>query len=545
MLFRELRYALIFSFMGVTGLMGASDAERAEAALRRMEAMEEALPQTMQQLWYGQKHRVTEEASVRLADIDQARRKANDQYVTATSRIDVTAGSCEQKLQEALRKVTDGSILAQAAVKNAAAIEQEKAKRAFEIAEKAEKGRLAAQNSPEAKAAMKAQMEGQKDMAIAIEQEKIKGGIYDKQIEADKIKHGLTVAADERKNATKWDSIKNIFSNIGKGLSTPRTMFKVALGVAIVGASYYGMKHGMPVLIAMLIQPKVVSETSKKSWFGTTAPRETLNLKELVFEPALQAQLDKIVAHVKYAAANDKPLFNQILYGPPGTGKTEFARALALQSNVEYALTSGSEFAKIKDLNLANKELRKLLDWAKRSNKPLIIFIDEAESLFANRKLPGTSKDVTHFINTFLALVSDKSQKNLMFIFATNHPFKLDDAIANRCETVEFKLPGEAKCAELLENYTKKFLTPSITVDKAVMSNMKTYGTRLVGLAPRSIKAIAQKMVDGADMSGKKLTEKIADEMLTVGKDEYLRNQEWEALREKYVKEQLIAARAA
>ena len=132
-------------------------------------------------------------------------------------------------------------------------------------------------------------------------------------------------------------------------------------------------------------------------------------------------------------------------------------RALAYSSGLDYALTSGSEFAKITDLNHVSNELRKFLNWAKRSKNGLIVFIDEAESLFANRKLLTTSKATQDFINTFLALISDQSQKKVMFIFATNHPFKLDDAIINRIGiNVEFTLPEAHEREKILFMYLVK-----------------------------------------------------------------------------------------
>ena len=160
--------------------------------------------------------------------------------------------------------------------------------------------------------------------------------------------------------------------------------------------------------------------------------RQAVDIDGLIFVPSLQKQLFDLLLRVKTAKKYNEVLPNVLFYGVPGTGKTAFVKALAYSSGLDYALTSGSEFAKITDLNHASNELRKLLNWAKRSKKGAIIFIDEAESIFANRKLPATSKITQDFINTFLSLISDQSQKKVMFIFATNHPFRLDDAITNR-----------------------------------------------------------------------------------------------------------------
>lgn len=431
-----------------------------------------------------------------------------------------------------------------------------KEKHAYEVAKKTKAGELDAFDTAAGKKAQEAQLK----QAVAVKQAEtdamIKAGVPALQAEADIKKNEANNKAAIEMNATKWGSIKDMFSRLGTALSTPKTMFKVALGVAIVGMAYYGIKHGMPVLIAKLVQPKVVSETSKSSWFGSTPPKSDIKLEELTFGGDLQKQLDGIVRDVQSAVKNGENLPNVLLYGPPGTGKTAFAKALAYKASentngrkIDYALTSGSEFAKIKDLNIANSELRKLLNWAKNSSNPVIIFIDEAESLFANRELPTTSKDVTDFINTFLALVDSKSQKNYMFIFATNHPYKLDTAIDNRVgKHVEFKTPEASECSKILETYVNKFSKPvdkksAVTLENGAKVKFAEYGKKLVGLAPRAIKFVAEEMTKMARRANNILTSAIADNVIALQVQEIKRSEDWKEQRNNWVKQQLIAAR--
>ena len=348
----------------------------------------------------------------------------------------------------------------------------------------------------------------------------------------------------------KWNKIQQMFGSFGNGFneitSDPKRMAKIGGIVVATGVGLYAAKHGMPVLISHLVQPRVVSETSKKSWFGWKAPAEKINIDDLTFKPDQQKQLLDLALRVKTAKEFNESLPNVLFFGAPGTGKTAFAKALAYWSGLDYAITSGSEFAKITDLNLANKELRKLLDWAQNSDKGLIVFIDEAESLFANRLLlaPSSpaSKTVQDFINTFLALVPEKSQKNMMFIFATNHPFKLDDAITNRVGiNVEFTAPEQAERIKILGSYLEKFATANkqaqVELPKATMSKLPAYAQELDGLVPRAIKFVAEEMISRArrNKSNPSLTDEIAREILDEAKATLAQTAQWEAEREKWV----------
>lgn len=80
----------------------------------------------------------------------------------------------------------------------------------------------------------------------------------------------------------------------------------------------------------------------------------------------LEKNLEDQLREISYAVLNRKkhyaPCKNLMFYGPPGTGKTLFAKKLALQSGLEYAVMVGSDIAPLGPL--AVRELNKLFDWA-------------------------------------------------------------------------------------------------------------------------------------------------------------------------------------
>ena len=363
--------------------------------------------------------------------------------------------------------------------------------------------------------------------------------------------------SSERQLEMKLKGINKILGNIGSGLSDKKKMATITATVGASAALIYAAKHGLPLLFDYLVQPRVVSETSRRSMFGSTLPNHEATVEELTFTPDLQKALHEIANQLKTAQKYGENLPNVMFFGPPGTGKTAFAKAISRQKDAEgelifdYALTSGSEFAKIKDLNIATGELRKLIRWGQKGTKPMIIFIDEAESLFTNRKLPTTGKHVTDFINSFLAMVQDKSQKNICFIFATNHPFKLDDAIINRIgKKVEFLLPGATELAKILTTYVNKFakINPDsiVNVGQEFTAHLAEYAQSLVGSAPRDVKFVAEQMISRSRRTTGKpqLTDAIAKATLKEVRAELTTVEAWEKERNSWVQAQLVAAKA-
>ncbi len=316
---------------------------------------------------------------------------------------------------------------------------------------------------------------------------------------------------------------------------------KITIAVITAMLCIYVIKYGLPALMNYLIQPRIISETSRPGVFEWFKPKQAVAIDDLIFTPHLQKQLLDLLLRVQTAKKYDETLPNVLFYGAPGTGKTAFVKALAYESGLDYALTSGSEFAKITDLNQANNELRKLLNWAKRSKNGLIVFIDEAESLFANRKLATTSKATQDFINTFLSLVSDQSQKKVMFIFATNHPFKLDDAITNRVGiNIEFTLPEGLEREKILSMYLVKSTQENeeaiVDLHPDIIKLLPKYAESLKGFSPRAIKFVAEEMIINARRQWPmQLTNDIALAIIDQAINSLQQTELWEKERSKWV----------
>jgi len=98
-----------------------------------------------------------------------------------------------------------------------------------------------------------------------------------------------------------------------------------------------------------------------------------------------------------------------LFYGPPGTGKTLFAKKLAMQSGLEYAVMVGSDVAPLGPM--AVTELNSLFDWAERQPNGMILFIDEADAFLRNRKSQEMSEYMRHTVNSFLYRTGTPSEK--------------------------------------------------------------------------------------------------------------------------------------
>jgi ATPase family AAA domain-containing protein 3A/B len=86
-------------------------------------------------------------------------------------------------------------------------------------------------------------------------------------------------------------------------------------------------------------------------------------------------------------------------------------------------------------------ELHRLLDWAERSPRGLLLFIDEADAFLASRSKTAMSEDARNALNALLFRTGEASKK-LMLVLATNRPGDLDAAVVARvAEALLIDLP--------------------------------------------------------------------------------------------------------
>lgn len=150
-----------------------------------------------------------------------------------------------------------------------------------------------------------------------------------------------------------------------------------------------------------------------------------------------------------------------IMYGPPGCGKTLLAKAAAGEANksgknIKFYKVDQSD---IKNMYVGNSEqnMRKVFESA-AENQPAIIFFDEVDSLAGTRSkdLSGYRKDLA---NEFKSDFDDITDKTILVIGATNHPWNIDSAFVRpgRFEELIFVPPPDLEArAKILEIHTKE-----------------------------------------------------------------------------------------
>lgn len=172
-------------------------------------------------------------------------------------------------------------------------------------------------------------------------------------------------------------SAQSLFGN-------PRFIWNAAYTSFLIFGAFHVTRIGAQVFATILMgrfgKPSLVRETSKiytnnyamipwmytKKFVNNNILRrsEANLLKGVILEKKLEDQLREISYAVLNRRKHYAPAKNMLFYGPPGTGKTLFAKKLAMQSGLEYAVMVGSDIAPLGPD--AVTQINKLFDWAEK-----------------------------------------------------------------------------------------------------------------------------------------------------------------------------------
>ena len=180
-----------------------------------------------------------------------------------------------------------------------------------------------------------------------------------------------------------------------------------------------------------------------------------------------------------------------LLYGPPGCGKTILAAATANELDGYFINVDGSSMMS-KWLGEAEKNVSNLFKmargYAEREGKPVILFIDELDSLLGERanEIGGEVRSRNQFLTEIDGINGKGKNMQLYVIGATNKPWSLDHPFLRRFQKrIYVSLPTLEAREKLFELYTNM-----LKLDGRVRSH--TLASIFDGYSASDIKDICQ-----------------------------------------------------
>ena len=239
-------------------------------------------------------------------------------------------------------------------------------------------------------------------------------------------------------------------------------------------AAWHGTKIAAKIINNYLEKiPTIAEETSLLSYkekainylSGKNSLVNESNIDDVILEKDLKKRIDILADSVKNTVKNNGYFRHMLFYGPPGTGKTMLAKRIARSSGLEYIYFAGSSIEQL-STEKALTQIVELFEFSKISSKKLMIIIDEAEVLLANRANSNLSDKTRKILNLILAYTGTESS-NFIIVALTNRPEDLDSAFLSRCdEKIEIGVPNFNERAKILKSYIEKYLISSTKQQK-------------------------------------------------------------------------------
>lgn len=339
-----------------------------------------------------------------------------------------------------------------------------------------------ARRQEEQKAAVAAQIEAERratekyraDMEKTVQRERAlaeaEGRAKERRANEDIYRRELSLKLEEdRKRAI--ETINAVFTNMGAGakdlLTDSTKLVSLVGGLSLLALGVYSSREATRVAGKAFEKwfgtPKLVRETSRKPLIGKGSVSVGKSLGEvkkdfgdIVLQPKLQDHVRALAAVTSNTKKHGAPFRHMLFYGPPGTGKTMAAKRLARTSGLDYAILSGGDVAPLQ--GGAVTQLHETFDWAEKSRKGLLLFIDEADA-FLGRRSGNMSEGLRGALNAMLFRTGDQS-KDFCVVLATNRPSDLDPAVIDRMdEALEFGLPSLEERKKIIDIYFDKYIT--------------------------------------------------------------------------------------
>ncbi len=211
----------------------------------------------------------------------------------------------------------------------------------------------------------------------------------------------------------------------------------------------------------VMIHPKTVMKIKEKGEPGQSKSRvayedigglgkEIRRIREMIELPLKYPQI--------FERLGIDPPKGVLLHGPPGCGKTLIARAVANETDANFAQLSGPEIMN-KFYGQSEANVRKIFEQA-TAQAPSIIFFDEIDAIAPKREEMGGEKQVEkRVVAQLLALMDGLSSRGQVIVIgATNIPNALDPALRRPGRfdrEIQISIPDKNGRLQILEIHTR------------------------------------------------------------------------------------------
>lgn len=243
-------------------------------------------------------------------------------------------------------------------------------------------------------------------------------------------------------------------------------------------------------------------DKKRRTRFYVYKPSGTIPKIKLYFNSSASLLFDNITKLIRKQGRNKNSAISVLLYGPSGTGKTEFAYQLARKTGGGIIQLDFSQIQS-KWIGETEKNIRSAFleyeELYKKTNKPLILLMNEADGLINKRVNVRTSNDV--FANQAQAQLLELLESFNGILIATTNMFQNIDTAFHRRFLFKCKidLPDLETRKKLMENSTLLSHICDTTKERMLQGNWTAAQLRNVEQKIAQLElldVIAEQMID-------------------------------------------------